>query len=191
MKKSRKIWMQLVIILCLSLSMAISVQAATPSKTKQKSMYSSFIKNKTVTVKRSPTFKQKFTIDAFILLDINKDGVYELITTDYKANSKYKCVYNNVFTIKKGKIVYFDSFYNSTELHGTQRKVYHNSKMKGLVGEGYIYHGKCNILFLMKNQGFMMHDAKYVGNKPAKSLTTNIKAYTYRANTPNNRAKYL
>ena len=53
------------------------------------------------------TGKTRFKIDAFVLLDMNKDGTYELFTTDNSYNKSRKVVYNRVFTInKKGKQIH-------------------------------------------------------------------------------------
>ena len=142
---------------------------------------------------RKWTGKTRFKIDAFVLLDMNKDGTYELFTTDNSYNKSRKVVCNNVFTInKKGKIVYLGDFENSTELYKQQRKIFYNYKKKGVVEQAYLYHSKCNALKTLSNKyGLLNTDIKYVYNKPYSSLVKNIKAYPYITNNAANRNKYL
>ena len=139
------------------------------------------------------TGKTRFKIDAFVLLDMNKDGTYELFTTDNSYNKSRKVVYNRVFTInKKGKIVYLGDFENSTELYKQQRKIFYNYKKKGVVEQAYLYHSKCNALKTLSNKfGLLNTDIRYVYNKPYSSLVKNIKAYPYITNNAANRNKYL
>ena len=192
-KKRKGFIVFMTILLCFCMS--VSIQAAALSKTKQKQLYYNLIKSGTAKAKTSGGRSVKYRVDAFLMLDVNKDGTYELFTTDYSYNKKWQVVNNNVFTInKKGKVIYVDSFCNSTELHGTAKKIYYNTSKKGIVAEAYVYHGKCNVLKVYGGPGkeyFSSEDVMYVGNKPKKSLTTNIKAYSYRGNTEKNRKKYL
>lgn len=193
-KIKRKLFIVIMTML-MCLCMTASIQAATLSKSKQKQLYYNLIKDGTAVAYSSGGLLQKVSADAFLLLDINKDGTYELLTTDYDNNRKQSAVINYVFTInKQGTVIYVDGFYNSTELHGMKKKIYYNPSKKGIVAEAYIYHGKCNVLKIYGGPGkeYMgCVEATYVGNPPRKSLTSNLKVYSYKANTKKNRNKYL
>ena len=196
----RKKWNKMVLMcLCFILVLAVPVSAA-PGKAKQKKIYREFIQKKTVSMSstymlngKKWTGKTRFKIDAFVLLDMNKDGTYELFTTDNSYNKSRKVVYNRVFTInKKGKIVYLGDFENSTELYKQQRKIFYNYKKKGVVEQAYLYHSKCNALKTLSNKyGLLNTDIRYVYNKPYSSLVKNIKSYPYITNNAANRNKYL
>ena len=82
----RKKWNKMVLMcLCFILALAVPVSAA-PGKAKQKKIYREFIQKKTVSMSstymlngKKWTGKTRFKIDAFVLLDMNKDGTYELV----------------------------------------------------------------------------------------------------------------
>lgn len=180
--------------------MPFTVSAASkkiPSKNTQKKLYREFIEKRTPTIttvlSSGKSYTRKYKIDAFVLLDMDKNGIYELFTIDDSFNKKFKTIRNTVFTIRKGKVKEWHFYDNSRELHKGARKIFYNYKERGVVGEAYIRHGLCNTLIKCYKSGDYLtnFEFKYTGNKPPSSLVTNIHSYPYRNNNAHNRDKYL
>lgn len=110
----RKKLLFLCVMFCLSLMMSISVQAAS----KQAPIYKEFLLN-------HPSYTW------FRTLDINKDGVKELIISEnqqpYRSNIYY------IYTVKKEKMVYLGRVsHSNTFKDGTSKVIFYNSKLKAI-----------------------------------------------------------
>lgn len=102
-------------LFCLSLAMPVSAQAA---EKKEATIYREFLKE-------NPLY------DWFRTLDINKDGVKELIVSkkqlEYSSNVYY------VYTIKKNEIVYIGKVSHSQAFKdGKSKVIFYNSKLKAI-----------------------------------------------------------
>jgi len=102
-------------IFCLGIVMPISVQAVT---LKQSEIYNEFLKRNT-------------SYAWFRTLDINKDGVKELIVSEngvkYNSNVYY------IYTVKKEKMVYIGKVSHSHSFKdGKSKAIFYNSKQKAI-----------------------------------------------------------
>lgn len=89
-----------------------------------KKLYKNFLKKGKVTYKSgSYTYTDK--IGSFCLLDIDKNGVPELIAKNSAAKDTFSTHY--IYTVKSGKIVYCGNYYVKGD-----SKFYYNSKYKAI-----------------------------------------------------------
>lgn len=89
-----------------------------------KTIYKALLTKGTITVK-SGNYNYTRTIQGFVLLDIDKNGVPELIIKDTDASSAYASYY--VYTVRSGKLRYCGEYV----VRG-QSQVFYNSKYKAL-----------------------------------------------------------
>lgn len=111
----KKMFILISFIFCLSLMLPISIQAA---QKKESVIYSDFLQE-------NPSYT------CFRTLDINKDGVKELIVSkkqlEFSANVYY------VYTIKKNEIVYVGKVSHSRAFKdGKSKVIFYNSKLKAI-----------------------------------------------------------
>lgn len=101
-------------IFCLNLIISISVQAAT---SKQAPIYNKFLQ-------KNPSYTW------FCTLDINKDGIKELIV----STNQTERFSNNylIYTVKKGKMVYIGKIQHTLSTDGKSKAIFYNPKFKAI-----------------------------------------------------------
>ena len=118
MSKRTKKW-GLVMLLALILLIPVSVQAAAPGKTTVKKLYKEFMEKNT-------------TYAWFRTLDINRDGVKELVVS--KSGAKYSGDEYCIYTVKKNSMVYVGSVVESRSFGSPNKKkaIYYNKELKAV-----------------------------------------------------------
>ena len=119
MKKKTRFTLSLIFI-CIIWTVLASGISAAPN---YKKLYGNYLKKGSVTVKTSSNGYKTIKMKHFLLLDIDQNGTKEMLTYDTD------CYDVDVFTIKKGKVVYIGYFFN--KYHGNE--VVYCKKHKGLV----------------------------------------------------------
>ncbi|MDO5392806.1 MAG: hypothetical protein Q4F24_17190 [Eubacteriales bacterium] len=125
MKKSVKKQWFLLLCIALLFMIPVNVQAASPSKGTVKKLYNELLKKNT-----SYTW--------FRTLDINQDGVKELVVS--KNGATYNQDQYFIYTVKNNSVVYIGKIFESTRFGDPNKKkaIYYNKKLKSVrqVGTG-------------------------------------------------------
>lgn len=125
MKKSVKKQWFLLLCIALLFMIPVSVQAASPGKGTVKKLYNDFLKKNT-------------TYTWFRALDINQDGVKELVVSK-NGPTNYQDEYF-IYTVKNDSVTYVGKIFESTRSGDPNKKkaIYYNKKLKAVrqIGTG-------------------------------------------------------
>lgn len=123
-KKISKRCLAVLLLLAMVLAVPMTSQAAKkPSKKTVKKLYTEFLKNQSGS-------------DYFTALDINRDGVKELIVSKPRRNSYSNDIFS-IYTVKSGKVQFLGDVQESISLDYSPSKkkaVYYNKKQKAIRG---------------------------------------------------------
>ena len=170
-------------IFCLNLIISISVQAAT---SKQAPIYNKFLQ-------KNPSYTW------FCTLDINKDGIKELIV----STNQTERFSNNylIYTVKKGKMVYIGKIQHTLSTDGKSKAIFYNPNFKAI---REIYQGAQTIehnLYKISNSSFKEAKFQYfpITTSGINSYKKSLKQYFYKGckkyklykNTAQNRSNKL
>lgn len=121
MSKKMKKSVLMLFVMVMVLMLPVTVKAA-PSKSAVKKLYNSFLSSNT-------------KYDWFRTLDINRDGVNELIVSQTKT-ATYEYDYYYIYTVKNNKVYNVGKIGESPSYNGNgkmkPKAVYYNKKLKGI-----------------------------------------------------------
>ena len=124
MKRRKHLLLLTVLFLLTALMLPVSVSAASKKYVK---LYRNLLKKGTGTI-TSGTYTYSVEYKAFMTLDINRDGIPELLIKDQAPETGMTNIM--VYTVKKGKLFYCGDYYTRTNYGG---KISYSKKYKGVL----------------------------------------------------------